>query len=101
MARTHFIHPGIILRDLYLEDSGITQAQLAAGIGLPQSRVSELCNGKRDITADIALRLGKFFGVEPQGFINMQMHYDLEEAKTAQDAARVVIRPFKMRLAHA
>jgi len=101
MAHTHFDHPGIILRDLYLEESGITQAQLARGIGLPQSRVSELCNGRRDITADIALRLGKFFGVDPQGFINMQSHYDLEEAKAAQKTARVVIRPFKLRLAHA
>lgn len=101
MTHTHFHHPGILLRDLYLEESSITQAQLARGIGLPESRVSELCNGKRSITADLALRLGKFFGVDPQGFINMQTHYDLEEAKAAQKAARVVIRPFKPRLSRA
>ncbi|MDR2675775.1 MAG: HigA family addiction module antidote protein, partial [Opitutaceae bacterium] len=95
MAHTHFHHPGILLRDLYLEESGITQAQLAKGIGLPESRVSELCNGKRDITADLALRLGKFFGIDPRCFTNAQTHYDLEEAKAAQKAAHVVIRPFK------
>jgi addiction module HigA family antidote len=95
MKRTHFHPPGRIIRDLYLAESGITQAQLAKSIGLPESRVSELCNGRRGITADLALRLGKFFGVDPQGFLNMQAHYDLEEAKAVQKAARLVIRPFK------
>ena len=98
MAHTHFNHPGIVLRDLYLAESGLTQTQLAKGAGIPQSRVSELCNGKRDINADTALRLGKFFGMDPRSWMNMQAHYDIEEAAAAQRAAKVVIRPHKFKL---
>jgi addiction module HigA family antidote len=95
MAYTHFFHPGIVLRDYYLAESGITQSQLAKGTGIPASRISELCNAKRDITADMALRLGTFLGVGAQLFLNLQNHYDLEEAKAAQKAARVRVRPWK------
>jgi addiction module HigA family antidote len=94
MAHAHLLHPGIVLRDYYLAESDITQAQLAAATGLSASRVNELCNGKRDITADIALRLGQFFGVDPRLFLNMQNNHDIEKAAAAQRAAKLKIRPF-------
>jgi addiction module HigA family antidote len=97
MAHTHFLHPGIILRDYYFAEMDITQTAAAAATGIPQSRISEICSGKRDINADTALRLGKFLGVDPRMFINLQTHYDLEEAKAAQAALRppLRIRPWK------
>jgi addiction module HigA family antidote len=94
MAHAHLLHPGIVLRDCYLAESDITQSQLAAATGLPASRVNELCNGKRDITADIALRLGRFFGVDPRLFLNMQNNHDMEKAAAAQRAAKLKIHPF-------
>jgi len=101
MPHTHFNHPGIVLRDLYLAESDLTQTELAKGTGIPQSRVSELCSGKRDINADIALRLGKFFGIDPRSWMNMQAHHDIEEAAAAQRAAKVVIHRHKFKLATA
>jgi addiction module HigA family antidote len=92
MALTHFIHPGIILQEEYLDSMNLTQTQVAKATGIPQSRLSEICAGRRGITADTALRLGKFFGVEPQGFLNLQNHYDLAEASAAFRAAKPPMR---------
>ena len=50
---------------------------LAKAIHVPRSRINEICRGNQGVTAAIALRLGKFFGVEPQWFLNMQSKYDL------------------------
>ncbi len=61
----------------------ISQYRLAKGIGVPPRRINEIVQGKRSITADTALRLGKFFGMEAQFWMNLQSHYDLEIAKDA------------------
>ena len=61
----------------------ISQYRLAKGIGVPPRRINEIVQGKRSITADTALRLGKFFGMEAQFWMNLQSHYDLEVAKDA------------------
>jgi addiction module HigA family antidote len=97
MSKTHLFHPGTLIRDCYLEENGLTQTQLAKGIGVPQSRISELCAGKRDITADLALRLGKFFNTTPQMFINLQNHYDFSVAEAEHRKAKLRIRPFTSR----
>ena len=55
----------------------ISQYRLAKGIGVPPRRINEIVQGKRSITADTALRLGKFFGMEAQFWMNLQSHYDL------------------------
>ena len=95
MAQTHFYHPGVVLRDLYLEECGLTQAELARGLGVAQARISELCNGKRDIDADISLRLSKFFGVDERLFINLQVRYDLELARARQRKMGLRVRPWR------
>jgi addiction module HigA family antidote len=92
VSNTHFIHPGIILQEEYLDAMGLTQTRVAKSTGIPQSRLSEICAGRRGITADTALRLGKFFDVEPQGFLNLQNHYDLEEAAAVLRAAKPPMR---------
>ena len=72
------ITPGEILMEEFLEPMGITQNKLAVSIGVPPRRINEIVHGTRRITADTALRLGRFFGMSAQFWINLQSHYDLE-----------------------
>ena len=74
------IHPGEILLEDYLKPLGITARQLAADIDVPPSRISEIVNGHRPITADTALRLGMFFSMESRFWLNLQTEYDLRVA---------------------
>jgi addiction module HigA family antidote len=94
MAHALSIHPGFVLQELYLDDSGITQSALASAIGIPASRISELCNGKRDITADYSVRLGRFFGLAPHFFAQMQANHDVFMAEEKIRRAKVRIRPW-------
>ena len=75
------VHPGEILREDFLGDLGITAYRLAKATGMPIQRVSAIVREKRSITADTALRLGRFFGVDPQWWMNMQAHFELEMAR--------------------
>ena len=75
------IHPGEILREEFLEPMGITAYRLAKSVDVSQTRIGEILDGKRSITADTALRLGRFFGTTAQFWINLQTRYDLEEAE--------------------
>lgn len=72
------IHPGEILLEEFLNPMGITQYRLAKDINVPARRINEIVHGKRAITANTALRLGKYFNMSPQFWINLQSHYDLE-----------------------
>ncbi len=72
------IHPGEILMEEFLEPMGISQYRLAKDISVPPRRINEIVHGKRSITADTALRLGRFFGMSPQFWLNLQTRYDLE-----------------------
>lgn len=65
----------------FIEGLDITQNKLAVSIGVPQRRINEIVHGKRAITADTALRLGKYFGTSPQFWLNLQTHYDLDLAE--------------------
>lgn len=75
------IHPGEVLKEDFLGPFGVTQYQLAKATNMSQDRVSHIVRGNRAITADAALRLGRFFGVEPQFWLNLQSRYDLETAE--------------------
>lgn len=72
------IHPGEILMEEFLEPMGISQYRLAKNISVAPRRINEIIHGKRSITADTALRLGRFFGMSPQFWLNLQTRYDLE-----------------------
>lgn len=72
------IHPGEILMEEFLEPMGISQYRLARNISVAPRRINEIVHGKRSITADTALRLGRFFGMSPQFWLNLQTRYDLE-----------------------
>jgi addiction module HigA family antidote len=85
MAKRKFppVHPGVMLSEDFLKLIEITQYRLAKGIGVPPRRINEIVLGKRAITADTALRLGRFFGMEAQFWMNLQSHYDLVVAQEA------------------
>ena len=74
------IHPGEILLEDFMKPMGISARQLAADIDVSPSRISELVNGLRPITADTALRLGVFFAMEPRFWLNLQSEYDIRVA---------------------
>ena len=76
------IHPGEFLAD-ELEVIEITATELSRQIDVPPNRISQIVRGKRDVTADTALRLGQFFGTGPELWMNLQKAYDLDKAKVA------------------
>ena len=71
------IHPGEILSTEFLTPKGISQSRLARAIKVPPLRINEICLGKRGITSDTALRLGRYFGVAAEFWMNLQQRYDL------------------------
>lgn len=84
-------HPGTILKKEFLDPLGMSVYALAKEIRVPRSRINDICLGKHGITANIALRLGKFFNVDPQWFMNMQAKYDLhvEGVELAKELAAI------------
>jgi len=81
MKRLPNIHPGEILSEEFLEPMNITAYRLAKATGIPQTRISDIIRKKRRITADTALRFGKYFGNSPEFWLGLQNDYDLEEEK--------------------
>jgi addiction module HigA family antidote len=77
------IHPGEILKEDFLAPLGITQYRLARDTGISQMTISKIVRGKQAITAETALRLGRYFGTSPQFWLGLQAAWDLERAKSA------------------
>jgi len=71
------IHPGEILLEEFMKPKVITARQLAADIDVPPSRISDIVNARRPITADTALRLGVYFQMDPRFWLNLQSEYDM------------------------
>jgi len=77
----------------FLEPMNISQNKLAKAIGIPPSRVNDIIKGKRGISADTALRLGLFFGMSAQFWMNAQSDYDLRMARQNLDAIKKQVHP--------
>jgi antitoxin HigA-1 len=93
-------HPGEMLRAEFLEPLGLTQTEAAERLGISFPRLNELVNGKRGVTPDTALRLGRLFNTTPGLWLNMQTAWDLYHAMHAPGAAEIRrIRPLRQ-LAH-
>jgi len=75
------IHPGEVLAEEFLAPLGISQYRIAKDISVPARRINEIVHGQRSITADTALRFGRYFNMSPQFWLNLQAHYDLDEAE--------------------
>ena len=86
------IHPGEILAD-ELTELSISAAELARQIKVPANRISQILSGKRSITADTALRLGRWFGTGPKIWLNLQQAYDLDVAALEMGSDLDIIEP--------
>lgn len=95
MRSINLIHPGEILLEEFLVPLGISQNKLAISALIPATRINSIVQGKRSITADTAIRFGKFFGTGPEFWLNLQANYDLGLANAAneQEYERILALP--------
>lgn len=85
-------HPGEMLAEEFMQPLGLSARQLARALGVPHNRISELVAGRRAMTADTALRLERYFGMEARFWMNLQAAHDLSKARTAGDYEGIVPR---------
>jgi addiction module HigA family antidote len=77
------VHPGEILREDLMAPLGLSINKVARDLRVPVTRMSEIVNGRRSITADTALRLARYFSTTPEFWVNLQSAYDLDVATRA------------------
>lgn len=90
------IHPGVVLMEDFIQGFGITQNKLAVSIGVPPHRINKIVHGKRDVTADMVLRLARYFGTSAEFWLNLQSHYELDRAKDRAGERNAGITPFAL-----
>jgi len=95
-ARIPNVHPGDVLLEDFLKPMEISQYRLAKEIGVSESTVSDVVNGRRGVTADIALRLARYFAVSAQFWLNLQEMYDIEEVERKIGKEIEKIRPHQV-----
>ena len=95
------VHPGEVLREEFLIPMGISQYRLAKEIGVPEPRISAICNGKRAITADTAVRLSRFFGTSAGFWLGLQADYDTEEIENSFSESLSAIQAWNAQTSHA
>ena len=93
MNRIRNIHPGEVLDEEFLKPLNITPYVLAKEIHVDQTRISEIIKGKRSVTPDTAIRLGKYFQTSPQLWLGLQNDYDLEEVQLKKRKEFIGIKP--------
>ena len=88
------VHPGEMLKEDFLDSMKISMNRLARDLSVPVNRISEIVCGKRRISADTAIRLGLYFGLSPQFWMNLQSQYDLQvaEREHGEEIASRVVR---------
>ena len=87
------VTPGEVLEEEFLKPMGLSQYRLAKEIHVPPRRINEIVKGKRAITADTALRLGRYFGTSAQLWVNLQSTYELECAEETLEPELIKIEP--------
>jgi addiction module HigA family antidote len=93
--RSIAVHPGEILEEI-LEQNQITQSSVARRLGMAQSKINEICRGRRGVTPDMAMRFGRLFGQSPLFWLNLQKNWELSQLDESVYAA---IEPFQMAVA--
>lgn len=86
-------HPGLILQATYLADLGISSAALAQALHIESEQLAKILRGQSPIEADMAIRLGRYFGKEPSFWLNLQQAYDLAKAEAEHDYAGIEKHP--------
>ena len=90
-------HPGVMLKEDFLDDLSVKPGTLAAAIGVDRAAIKAIIEGRRSITAEMALRFGLFFGTSPDFWLNLQKDYDLRKAKQERLAELTqTIKPLKV-----
>jgi len=89
-------HPGEMLLEEFLIPMGVTQRDLADAIRVPYQRVNELVNKRRGITPSTALRLAKYFGTSPDFWMNLQLRWDLYQARETEQKELSLIKQIKI-----
>jgi antitoxin HigA-1 len=84
MSQPFAIHPGDILRTEFMDPMGLSAYRLAKELHVPLPRINDVVRGKRSISAETALRLGIYFGLPAQFWLNLQNDYDIRLASTAE-----------------
>ena len=95
MKKLPNIHPGEVLREEFLIPLNLSQYKLAKALGVAQPRISAICQGKRAITADTAVRLSHYFGTSAGFWLGLQADYDTEEAERALAEQHIEIQRFE------
>ena len=85
-------HPGEVLREEYLVPLGLSARALAKELDVPANRLTEIMRGTRDVTADTAIRLGRYFGTDPRFWLNLQAAHDLSKAEKLHSYKKIVPR---------
>ena len=85
-------HPGEVLREEYLKPLGMSARSLAEAIGVPANRLTEIVRERRSVTADTAIRLGRYFRTDARFWINLQVAHDLSKAEAETDYSKVPTR---------
>ena len=95
-AKPDQMTPGEILLEDYLKPMGLTQNALARALGVPPRRVNEIIHGKRVVTLDTSLRLGRYFGQSARFWLNVQTECDLRNAKQLMERVAREVHPMAM-----
>jgi antitoxin HigA-1 len=85
-------HPGEVLREEYLGPLEMSARALAKALGVPANRITEIMRGDRDVSADTAIRLGRYFRTDARFWLNLQAAYDLSVAETGHDYSAIAPR---------
>jgi addiction module HigA family antidote len=85
-------HPGEVLREEFLLPLGMSARTLASALGVPANRLTEIMRGERDVTADTALRLARYFGGDARFWLNLQTAHDLSKAEANGSYDKIVPR---------
>ena len=88
MARLR-THPGEVLREEYLVPLGMSARALGKALGVPANRITQIMRGERDVSADTAIRLGRYFRTDPRFWLNLQSAYDLSKAQIENNYSTV------------
>ena len=82
-------HPGEVLAEEFLKPLGLSARALAKAIEVPQNRISDIVRGRRGVSADTAIRLGRFLGTDPRFWLNLQTAHDLSVAEAETDYSKL------------
>jgi addiction module HigA family antidote len=98
MSKINPIHPGEILKEEFLVPFGLSMYRLAMDVNVAPIRISQIVNGKRAITPNTALRFAKYFQTSPEFWLNLQSHYDLENAEIElRDVLKMKVKVLEVR----